>query len=427
MNAIKILVSLFICLIALPVAVGSEVQAPAFVKKVEGAGRVSAAVQTTDGSYVSISDTGDTSCFVRKISNKGKRIWERTLSFEVGDGFVIMNGIAETNDGYVLVGWGRLAGYYDDDSDVLVKLGTDGTVQWTKTFSAPGLFDSVFATADGGYIIQGKAGSRTILLKFSSDHNVVFAKSFEHSCCSLSQGVSDGFVLASGVHRVSNESKGLRVLKLNDSGRVVWKKLLKIKGFRLHALGAASENGVVLAGKSSNSNTLILVGLNAIGELHWKASYSLKVHFYISSLKQTLDGGYVITGTKSNPETGGNIGGFVLRIDAKQNLVFQKTFGLSDTKEGAESVFATAEGGFTVFGTVFGSRRRNDMLILNLNSDGDVPGCRFLQTLAASKVASPNVTLENPKIVFENFQLSTKGSIQIDSVESKKLSSNACP
>ncbi len=433
MDAIKTLVSMFVCLVALSVTFGSEVRTTPFVKKIEGGVRVETAIQTTDGSYVSIS-TGDTFTFfiVRKISSSGQRIWERTLSFQLpSGGFVLMNGIAETVDGLVLAGWGRLGGYYSDESAVLVKLRRNGTTQWTKTFSVPPfIFDSVFATADGGFMIHASQFNKTILLKFSSDHNVVLSKSFKSSCCGLlpaepsfSQPVSDGLIFANSiVDPDSGEWSGLSVFKVNDSGQVIWKKLLKIDGFGLYALGADSKNGVVLAGKSSDSNTLTLIGLNANGEVHWKESYLLEVpSFDISSLKQTLDGGYVIAGTRFSPQTHGNRAGLVLRIDAEKNLVFQKIFGLAGTDEVADFIFATAEGGFTLFGS-----SGKDMLILNVNSDGVVPGCRFLHKLRAKRVPSPKIIRKNLEIVSEDFSLSTAGTIEVNSEVSKNRSSNAC-
>ncbi len=425
-NPVKIFVTMFVCVIVLPLLAQS--QATPFVTKVEGIGPVATVIQTADGSYVSVSKTEINACVVRKISHSGHRIWQRSLSFQSqGGGFVDIGGIAETNDGYVLVGGGRVGGYYDDESGVIVKLETNGTVRWSKTFKLPEseargiFFESASSTTDGGYIVRGRISllnqrQGTVLIKFTSGEQISWSKKLPwHYYYPISQPVSDGLVLANPLpHK-------LHVLKMNDSGRIVWKQTFN--GFPLHTLGSASDNGVVLA--VSNSNGLGLIGLNAKGKVQWRASYSLKVpSFYVSSLVETSDRGYVLTGTWSSlPETVGNEGGFVLRIDAKQNLVFQKTFGLSNTKEQAESVFATADGGFTIFG----SSGLNDILDLNLNSDGVVPGCRFLQKLSASNVDSPKVTSKNLEIKPANFSLPTPGTIPVVSVASENPSSNACP
>jgi len=426
-NRFNILVIVLIFVIAVMMLAGNDARAAAFVKKVQGFGPILTGVHTTDGSFVSLSTTENNSCVVRKTSASGKWIWERTLSFQTAEGgFVFMHGIAQTNDGFVLVGWGRLGGYYSDGTAVLVRLRTDGSVRWSKTFGQPAgseiIFNSVSSTTDGGYIVRGGTDqpSETILVKFTSSGQVLWSKSFkELSDNSHSQPVPDGLILAFE-HFYCDPSceklTGLRVLKVNDSGQIVWNESLKIKDFELHTLGPASGNGVILAGKSTrNSNDLILVGLDGNGQLNLRAGYSLKNSstFDISSLVQTSDRGYVTTGTKFDSKTSDNTDGFILRIDANQNLVFHKSFGFSDRNERAWSVFSTADGGFRVFG----SSGRKDILVLKLNSNGDVPGCNLLQDLNVEKaVKSPKVTTKNVQIASEVFSLPAPGSIEVLSV-----------
>src|SRR5262245_41824761 len=108
------------------------------------------AIQTKDGSYVTIS-AGNT---VRNISEAGQILWQRTLSFQTTSmEYAWFSAIKEADQGYIVVG-----SIYDWDDiplrAAIVKLGNDGSVQWSKTFESKEqvYFDWVSPTADGGFI-----------------------------------------------------------------------------------------------------------------------------------------------------------------------------------------------------------------------------------------------------------------------------------
>jgi outer membrane protein assembly factor BamB len=432
-NQFKIFVLLFVCLVS-PLLSGNDssslkapkaVQAKAFVKRVEGAGRVMDAIQTADGNYVSISSTGAAIWIVRKVTMTGTRIWERSLSFQVADGgHVTLGSIAQTNDGYVLVGEGTFDGDpgISFSTAIVVALHSDGTVKWSKRFDQNGnlYFFSATSSPDGGFIVTGGAyppDFHPILVKFTSTGDVQWQKAFYNMFFPfLSQRASDN-----GVIVASQLSNGANVFKLDASGNIVWGRRLKINAFSLHSLGRTSDNGVILAGTSINSSTLSLISLNSKGELGWKASYSLTLlGISISNLIPTPDGGYAMTGASSNNSRSPR-SGFLLKIDALKNLAFQKSFGFRDIPDEGRDVFTTNEGSYVLFGS-----SGQDMLFFRLNSDGILPGCVLFHNLKSKKVRSGAVTSDPLAISPDALTVPSANSIQLESVVSRKPSSTEC-
>jgi hypothetical protein len=375
------------------------------------------AIRTTEGSYVSITQ-GDT---VRKISESGQILWQQKLLFQISnEQYLLLDGIAETDHGYILVG-----GTYDWDdipvSGVIVKLRTDGSVQWSKTFESQDNdhFDSVSLTADGGYIVVGHSWTLrgTALVKFTANGDIIWSKIFDalpFLYNIVPHPVSDGIILASSS----------RILKVNDSGSVVWKKSLQINGFQLHAMGPSSDNGVILAGKSSRR--VMLVRVSSDGKVDWKAAYLLKdPWFSISNVTRTSDDGYVISGTKFNGPNYENAEGLVVKIDSKQKLVLRKKFGFSDSEEYAGKIFPIADGGYVIFG-LSRAYRGYAILFLNVNSEGIVPGCRFFDHLSVQKVSSPVVRTQSLELTSRKFAL-TAGIIEASSAASISPASTVCP
>ena len=80
--------------------------------------------------------------------------WQKTYG---GTGDDYANSIQQTSDGgYIVAGSTNSFGAGNYDSWIL-KLGTDGTVDWQKTYGGTGddYANSIQQTSDGGYIVAG--------------------------------------------------------------------------------------------------------------------------------------------------------------------------------------------------------------------------------------------------------------------------------
>lgn len=140
-----------------------------------------AMIQTTDGGYILAGGTtnygaGGYDFYIVKLSSNGTLQWTRTAG---GSGDEVAQSIAQTSDGgYIVAGFTNSfgAGLYDI---YVVKLDAGGTYQWSKTAggdSLDGAF-SIIKTMDGGYEAAGYTNSfgtgRTdeFLVKFDANGN----------------------------------------------------------------------------------------------------------------------------------------------------------------------------------------------------------------------------------------------------------------
>ncbi|MHA2612326.1 MAG: InlB B-repeat-containing protein, partial [bacterium JZ-2024 1] len=89
------------------------------------------------------------------------------------------------------------------------------------------------------------------------------------------------------------------------------------------------------------------------------------------SIQQTSDGGYIVAGyTRSVGAGSGDI--WVLKLDADGNVLWQKTYGGTDS-DGASSIQQTSDGGYIVAGYTYSfGAGRYDIWVLKLDADGNV-------------------------------------------------------
>lgn len=119
--------------------------------------------QTSDRGYIVAGEidsfgAGKYDIWVLKLRSDGTVEWQKAYG-GVGQDFTY--SIQETSDGgYITVGWIESFGAGLQDLWVM-KLGTDGTVEWQKTYGGGGTDEgySIQQTRDGGYIVAGWTSS----------------------------------------------------------------------------------------------------------------------------------------------------------------------------------------------------------------------------------------------------------------------------
>jgi hypothetical protein len=291
--------------------------------------------------------------------------WQKSLG---GSGSDIARSIRQTADGgYIVAGYskstdGDVAGNHGRDDSWIVKLDAGGNFLWQKSLGGSGSdsASSIQQTADGGYIVAGYSNS------------------------------TDGDV--AGNHSLHN----CWIVKLDAEGKFFWQKSLGGSGFDYAtSIQQTTDGGYIIAGSSNSNSTggdvfdhsdydCWIVKLDAEGKLLWQKSLGGSGSDYASSIQQTVDGEYIISGS-SNSNNGdvvgnhGNADSWVAKLDAGGKLVWQKPLGGSGD-DGAYSVQQTADGEYIVAGSsssnngdVSGNHGGDrDYWIVKLNAEGNL-------------------------------------------------------
>jgi hypothetical protein len=123
--------------------------------------------------------------------------------------------------------------------------------------------------------------------------------------------------------------------------------------------------------------------LSAQPSIHWQKTFGGSNADQARSIRQTRDGGYIVTGTtaSNNGDVFGNHGSvdfWVLKLDSIGGIEWKKTYGGSSAEQ-PYSIRQTSDGGYVVAGythsnnwDVSGNHGYYDAWLLKLNSDGDI-------------------------------------------------------
>ncbi len=269
--------------------------------------------------------------------------WWRTYG---GTGYDEGCSVQQTSDGgYVMAGWTESFGVGTPDTAnvYLIKTNTSGDTLWTRTYG--GRDDdwgySVRQTVDSGYIIAGRTAS------FGAGNMDVY----------LIKTDASGYALWTRTYGGTSYDYGFPVQQTSDGGYII-----------------AGHTYSFGTGTPDHPN-VYLIKANASGETLWTKTYGGTNYDEGYSVRQTVDGGYVIAGYTYSFAAGSN-DVYLIKTDASGDTLWTKTYGGTNNDVGY-SVQQTADGGYIIAGHAasFGAEDA-DVYLIKANASGDTAWTR---------------------------------------------------
>lgn len=292
-------------------------------------------------------------------------VWTRTFGGSNSEGG---RAIAETSDGGFIIA-GYTYSFGAGNADVyLIKTGSDGNVIWSKAFGGPGweYGFSVSETDDGGYIVTGYtssdgAGSKDVyLIKTDSAGNEVWTKTFGGSGPEMGGSVdetSDGGFVIVGASGSYSDNSDVYLVKTNPEGNEVWSTTVSHPSAHLNydwgnSVRETNDGGYIIAGNSDLERDLMdvyLIKTDSEGNAVWAQAFGERFYDYGSSVRETSDGGYIVSGATKSAVTGQN-DVYVRKVDSEGKEVWTRTFGSDTGSEWGSAICETGDGDYVIVG-----------------------------------------------------------------------------
>lgn len=171
------------------------------------------------------------------------------------DGGYVFAGHTSSNDGDV-------TGNHGGRDAWIVKLKSDGAIEWQKAFggSAEEMPYSIISSGDGGYVFVGRSGSTdgdlsgmgghtgAWIVKLDKDGNISWQKIIASYDAALSiAATSDGYVIFIQDYPFGDHPT--KVVKIDKNGKTLWDLPLEKKIFSLaHNIISSADGQVIVVG-----------------------------------------------------------------------------------------------------------------------------------------------------------------------------------
>jgi hypothetical protein len=265
-----------------------------------GGQRPAALVRTSDGGYLVAGrmESNHTWGWAVKTDSTGGIVWIR----QMGWGYLIdeFNAVIETSDGGYLVA-GHCHPGTSDCNGWLVKLAINGDTVWTRTV-ANGWFEDVRETPDGGYIFcGGSPSSESHLWLYRTDAHGDAMWSRTYSYVSFGSSVrltDDGGFVASGMTHAGH----LGLLRMDADGDTLWCQDLGGSTSAWTGVTQLPNGDFVEIGSDAAAPWAHLDLARTYG--NGVSTFMTRDSVYASAIETTMDGGYVLAGSRTRNETG---------------------------------------------------------------------------------------------------------------------------
>lgn len=165
------------------------------------------------------------------------------------------------------------------------------------------------------------------------------------------------------------------LVKTDRDGNLLWMKTIGgVAHDSGYSVDETAEGGFVITGTSSSysdSQDVILIKTNASGETSWIRTFGGPRSDSGYSVRQTVDGCYIITGTTLSRELDYNV--LLIKTDSDGTMLWSRTFGESGVShnESGVCVRQTRDGGFCIAGTRSFGTAGSFVYLVKADQDGN--------------------------------------------------------
>jgi len=272
--------------------------------------------------------------------------------------------VKQTSDGGYIV----VSSAYNSGTGIdifIIKTDAYGYTLWTKAYGASSndYANSIEQTTDGGYIVAGYTSSFGVdftdvyLLKIDSIGNILWSKTYGDTLTdrgySVQQTIDGGYIVIGRTLISGPGNYDIYLIKTDSLGDTLWtKKYGGIGNDNASSVRQTIDGGYIIAGETwsfgAGSRDIYLIKADSIGSIVWARTYGGTGDDFASSIQQTADSGYIVTGyTGSFGAGAGDV--YLIKTDSNGDTIWTKTYGGNSWEEGY-SVQQTSDQGFIISG-----------------------------------------------------------------------------
>ncbi len=259
-------------------------------------------------------------------------------------------------------------------------------IEWEYKYGGPNdeVFRDIKQTTDGGYITVGVWNSTSHwLVKLDADGKEQWnATALPNETlwprCWMVEQTNDGGYVTAGSHENAAQTMAYNrcIWKVDGDGNTEWLKIYDDPPNGYHmCIKQTTDGGYIVTGEieiSTADHDILFFKTNSTGEVEWQHIWSFGILDDCGRVvRQTSDGGYILLGQIQL--TASNLDVILIKTDSGGNMVWNKTYGgkYREWTQSSDILFAS-DGGYYLLGetTSFGAGQM-DIWVVKTDANGN--------------------------------------------------------
>lgn len=272
-------------------------------------------------------------------------------------GYEFGNSVTQTFDkGYAVAGSTSSSGNGSTDA-YLLKTDSLGVYQWQKTFGGINIDQaySIQETKDTGLIIAGftnsfgQGGYDLYVIKTDRYGDTIWTRTYGGSNWdfgySIEQTADSGYVITGGTYSFGKGYEDMYLVRIDSVGDTLWTKTYGgIKDEEARAVKQTSDGGYIVTGFTKSfgdsNGDFYTVKTNSVGDALWTSKLGGVQEDIAFDIIQRPTGGYLLGG-KTKSSGVGNFDGILINMSPTGALIWNNLYGGTD-EDGIHSITQTA-------------------------------------------------------------------------------------
>lgn len=294
--------------------------------------------------------------------------------------------IINTDGNYVIAGEKFIGTNYQFCA---YEINASGDIVWSKDYGTPSPDQAyqIIQTTDGGYAligftsIQGTPDRWIDFVKTTNTGDISWTKQIggfgQEKASSILQLTSGEYFIGGTTNLNTKGMFDFFLVKTDINGDTLWtKRYGGTEDEEINSMRLTNDGGLILSGYSKSftygEQDFYLVKLDDRGDSTWTRHYGTSLNEVARSVRQTSDGGYILTGYSGLGEEAGKM--YIVKTDQNGDTLWTKSYGQPDRYSAGNDIIQTADGGYAAVGYIQTASPNGsfDIYLVKFDSDGDV-------------------------------------------------------
>ena len=314
--------------------------------------------------------------------------WNMTFG---GKNYDVGRSIIEISNGYIFVG--RTQSYGSTGYNLwMVKIDNNGNEEWNRTYGgANDDWGSYIIQSEDGFIISGTTysyghGDADVwLLKTDFEGNELWNQTYGGKLVEFSWSIEQtndgGYIIGALSNSFGNGLFDGWIIKTDDYGVEQWNRTYGGTNDEwILEIHQTIDNGFIIIGgtysQGSGGADIYLIKTDSNGNEEWNRTYGNQYHNNGFAVKETKDGGYIISAESKiniNYDEEPNFYALVIKTDNKGFILWDRIFGQLNHDTRGTCIKETPDGGYIFSATDVNLQEGNcSVLLIKTDVSGNI-------------------------------------------------------